>query len=80
MGGVGELIDDSVGQVAERANAQGMAQAIDALLSRDLHALSQAARERAETRHSWARTFESLLQTYARLTGLNLDAPIRLTS
>ena len=74
-GGVGELIDDSIGQVAERANAQGMAEAIDALFARDLEAISRAARERAEERHGWGRTFESLMRTYGDLTGLNLDAP-----
>ena len=74
-GGVGELIDDSIGQVAERANAQGMAEAIDALFARDLEAISRAARERAEERHGWGRTFESLMRTYGELTGLNLDAP-----
>jgi len=79
-GGVGELIDDSVGQVAHRANAQGMAEAIDALFSRDLQALSQAARDRAEERHGWSRTFETLMQTYGRLTGLNLDSPALLAS
>lgn len=79
-GGVGELIDDSVGQVAQRANAQGMAQAIEELFSRDLHALSQAARERAESRHSWSRTFESLMQIYGEATGLNLQARARLDS
>ena len=79
-GGVGELIDESVGQVAQSATAQGMAQAVDALFARDLPALSRAARERAEDRHSWSRTFESLMQTYGRLTGLNLDSPARLAS
>jgi alpha-1,6-mannosyltransferase len=79
-GGVGELIDDSVGQVAHRANAQGMAEAIDALFSRDLQALSQAARDRAQERHGWSRTFETLMQTYGRLTGLNLDSPALLAS
>jgi alpha-1,6-mannosyltransferase len=79
-GGVGELIDDSVGQVAHRANAEGMAEAIEALFARDLAALSLAARARAEERHGWSRTFESLMQTYGRLTGLNLDVPTQLAS
>ena len=79
-GGVGELIDDSVGQVAQRANAQGMADAIEALFSRDLRALSHAARQRAESRHGWSRTFESLMRSYGRLTGVDLDAPARFAS
>ncbi len=79
-GGISELIDDTVGQIAHRANAQGMAEAIDALFARDLPALSHAARARAEARHGWNRTFESLMDVYGRLAGLDLSAPIKLAS
>jgi alpha-1,6-mannosyltransferase len=75
-GGVSELIDDSVGQVAHRASARGMAEAIDALFARDLHALSLAARARAEARHGWSRTFETLMQAYGGL--LDADGRARL--
>ena len=79
-GGISELIDDSIGQVAHRADAAGMAEAIEALFKRDLGALSLAARARAEERHGWNRTFESLLQIYGRLLGQTLSAPARLAS
>lgn len=76
-GGVSELIDESIGQVAYRPTAQGMAEAIDALFARDLHALSGAARARAEARHGWGRAFESLTQAYGQLLGLPLGAAPR---
>jgi alpha-1,6-mannosyltransferase len=79
-GGVSELIDDSVGQVAHRATAQGMAEAIEQLFTRDLHALSQAARARAEARHGWGQTFDGQMQTYGALLGMTLSAPAKLAS
>jgi alpha-1,6-mannosyltransferase len=69
-GGVSELIDDEVGQKAHDATAAGMAEAIDALFARDLHALSIAARVRAEERHTWDRAFQGLMQTYGDVLGM----------
>jgi alpha-1,6-mannosyltransferase len=66
-GGVSELVDEAVGQLAPAADGEGLAQAIDALFARDLEALSNAARQRAETRHSWDSTFEGLTRLYANL-------------
>jgi alpha-1,6-mannosyltransferase len=66
-GGVSELIDDSVGQLAANVEPAGLAEAIEALFARDLEALSIAARQRAVTRHSWDNTFESLTRLYGRL-------------
>lgn len=66
-GGVGELVDEQVGQLAESADPDGLAEAIETLFTRDLHAISQAARRRAETRHSWDATFEGLTRLYAAL-------------
>ena len=71
-GGIGELIDESVGQPAIEATAQGLAEAVDALFARDLSALSQAARARAVGQHSWARTFEGLMRIYGDLLGTTL--------
>jgi alpha-1,6-mannosyltransferase len=68
-GGVGELIDHSVGQHALTADPAGLAEAIEALFARDLDALSKAARRRAETRHGWAATFEGLVRLYTQLLG-----------
>jgi alpha-1,6-mannosyltransferase len=66
-GGVGELIDEAVGQRARSADAAGLAEAIDALFRREVAALGVAARQRAETRHSWDITFEGLTRLYADL-------------
>jgi alpha-1,6-mannosyltransferase len=74
QGGVGELIDESVGQRAAAATAAGLAEAVDALFGRDLGALSQAARARAVRRHSWERTFEGLAGIYGELLGRELAA------
>ncbi|WP_293675796.1 glycosyltransferase [uncultured Phenylobacterium sp.] len=66
-GGVGELIDASVGQPADNVEPGGLAEAIEALFDRDVAALSQAARRRAETRHGWDATFEALTRLYGQL-------------
>ncbi len=78
-GGIGELIDDTVGQRAQEATPAGLAEAIETLFGRDLEALSRAARRRAEERHSWDRTFDGLMDVYAGLLGQpDLAWPARL--
>jgi len=67
QGGVGELIDFSVGQPAENVEPGGLAEAIEALFARDVAAISAAARRRAETRHGWDATFEALTRLYGQL-------------
>ncbi|MFN3521922.1 MAG: glycosyltransferase [Phenylobacterium sp.] len=66
-GGVGELIDETVGQPAAGDEPADLAEAIEALFARDLSALSAAARRRAETRHAWNTTFEGLTRLYGGL-------------
>lgn len=66
-GGVGELIDGSVGQCAEGVEPGDLAEAIEALFARDLAALSAAARRRAETRHGWDTTFQGLTRLYGEM-------------
>jgi alpha-1,6-mannosyltransferase len=66
-GGVGELIDDTVGQHARSSDPADLAEAIEALFTRDIHALGLAARRRAVTRHTWDRTFEGLTRLYSQL-------------
>ena len=66
-GGVGELIDTQVGQPAENVEPRGLAEAIEALFARDVAAIAQAARRRAQTRHGWDATFEALTGLYGRL-------------
>lgn len=76
MGGVAELVDDSVGQLAHTADGPGVAEAVDALFARDMQALSAAARARAVARHSWGHVFEGLASLYAGLTGLAAFAAV----
>jgi len=66
-GGVGELIDVSVGQPAWNVEPSGLAEAIAALFERDIGAIAAAARRRAHTRHGWDATFEALTRLYAGL-------------
>ncbi|CAN7444016.1 glycosyltransferase [Phenylobacterium sp. LjRoot219] len=68
-GGVGELIDETVGQRADSADPEGLAEAIEALFARDLAPIGQAARRRVETRHGWDHTFEALTRLYSVLIG-----------
>jgi hypothetical protein len=74
-GGVGELVDFTIGQLAPRATAADLAEAIDALWRRDLQALSLAARRRAVSRHSWTATFDRLSARYAALSGSDAFLP-----
>ena len=75
-GGIGELVDEAVGQLAARATPAAFAEAVEALFERDLQAIGHAARRRAVTRHSWDATFEGLSAIYAELCGV----PARSTS
>ncbi|MDB5450467.1 MAG: glycosyl transferase, group 1 family protein [Phenylobacterium sp.] len=68
-GGVGELIDSTVGQHAEGSEPLALAEAIEALFARDVEAISQVARRRAETRHGWDITFDGLTRLYSQLIG-----------
>ena len=80
-GGVSEMIDHDVGQVAETVDPQGLAEAIEALFARDLDALSLAARRRAEQRHGWDTTFEGLTRIYSELvSGAGRDQPVKLSA
>lgn len=73
QGGVGELIDESVGQRAVSDEPCDLAEAIEALFARDVAALSAAAPRRPETRHAWSTTFEGLTRLYGEL--LTADTP-----
>lgn len=78
-GGIAELIDETVGQQARSVDPAGMAEAIEALFSRDLGPIKAAARRRAEQRHSWDNTFEGLTRIYGELVvGRSSDAPVAL--
>ena len=78
-GGVAELIDDEIGQIAATVDPFGLAEAIEALFARDLAAISQAARRRAEQRHGWDTTFEGLTRIYGELVlGSGVAQPLAL--
>jgi alpha-1,6-mannosyltransferase len=69
-GGIGELIDEQVGQPARSDRPGDLAEAIDALFARDLEAVSAAARRRAAARHGWSHAFEGLAGVYREVLGL----------
>lgn len=80
-GGVAEMIDHDVGQIAGTVDPQGLAEAIEALFARDMAALSLAARRRAEHRHGWDTTFEGLTRIYSELvSGSGRDQPVKLSA
>jgi alpha-1,6-mannosyltransferase len=64
-----ELIDDSVGLLAEPNSAESMAAAIAALYERDLEVLGAAARARVLRQFTWHRAFHGQMATYASLAG-----------
>jgi alpha-1,6-mannosyltransferase len=65
-----ELIDHSVGMLAEPLSAASMAEAISALYERDLDELGQAARARVLRQFTWQRAFHTQMATYASIAGL----------
>ena len=68
-GGVAETVDDTVGQLAARAEATDYAEAVEALFARDIEAIGRAAREKAVSQFAWNRVFEDLCAVYGQLTG-----------
>lgn len=68
-GATPELIDDSVGELAERARAVDLARAVERLFDRDWRGLGAAARRRAVQTYGWTPQFERQLVQFARLAG-----------
>ena len=68
-GGIAEIVDDSVGQLAPHATAASLAEAVEALFQRDWRAVGTAARARAVERYGWGATFLGLTRLYGELTG-----------
>jgi alpha-1,6-mannosyltransferase len=66
-GAVAELIDDSVGALADPQRSASLAETIAALYQRDLGALGRAARARVERHYTWRSAFTRQLARYARL-------------
>jgi alpha-1,6-mannosyltransferase len=62
-----ELVDESVGMLAEPSSAVSMAEAIAALYERDIEAVGAAARARVLKHFTWHRAFHAQTSTYASL-------------
>jgi alpha-1,6-mannosyltransferase len=69
-GGIAELVDEDVGQLASRATPEAMAEAVAGLFERDLEQIGAQARVRAVTRHGWHATFTGLSTLYGELCGV----------
>ena len=74
-GGIAEIVDESVGELARRAAPADLAEAVDALFDRDVRAVGEAARARAVARHGWNATFTDLSDLYDDLAGHVRPAP-----
>jgi alpha-1,6-mannosyltransferase len=64
-----EVVDESVGVLAEPQSDASMAEAIAALYERDLEALGATARARVLTSFTWDRSFHAQTAAYAALIG-----------
>lgn len=68
-GGVGENVDEEVGQLAEQQAARALADAVHRLFRRSVAPIRAAARRRAVEHHSWSRSFDELMKVYSATTG-----------
>jgi alpha-1,6-mannosyltransferase len=68
-GAIPEIVDQSIGMLAEPANAGSMAEAIAGLYERDIEAVGAAARERVMQRFTWAQSFQAQMNAYMNLAG-----------
>jgi alpha-1,6-mannosyltransferase len=64
-----EIVDESVGVLAEPLSGESMAEAIVALYERDIEAIGAAARARVLRRFTWAQAFHAQTATYASMLG-----------
>lgn len=67
-GAVPELVDDSVGVIAARADSAVLARAVRDLYDRDVNDLGQAARARVLAQFTWEKALQQQLVAYAALT------------
>lgn len=68
-GAIPEIVDHSIGMLAEPSNAASMAEAIAGLYERDIEAVGAAARARVLQRFTWAQAFQSQMNAYMGLAG-----------
>lgn len=73
-GAVAELVDDSTGILVAPNCACRLAEGIDALFARDLHAVSRAARGKARDLYDWNRIMPQLMARYAGLVAAREQA------
>lgn len=66
-GAVPELVDESVGVLAERADPRLFAEAVRGLYDRDIEQLGAAARARVLSRFSWNQALQTQLAAYTSL-------------
>jgi alpha-1,6-mannosyltransferase len=72
-----ELVDESVGMLAEPDSAAGTAAAIAALYGRDLTAVGAVARARVLKHFTWDRTLRQQIDAYAALIGARQTAVVQ---
>jgi alpha-1,6-mannosyltransferase len=76
-GAVSELVDDSVGRLAETGSVEALRHAICSLYGADRTRLGASARERVERGYTWQHVFAAQLARYARLAHVHVsDAPL----
>jgi alpha-1,6-mannosyltransferase len=68
-GAIPELVDETVGMLAEPGSAASMAAAIVALYERDITAVGKMARERVLRQFTWTQAFHAQTGIYANLLG-----------
>jgi alpha-1,6-mannosyltransferase len=68
-GAVPEIVNDSVGRLAQAGTAQQLAAAVRELFEDDLDVLGRRARRTVEQHYAWLPVFRGLLTRYERLLG-----------
>ena len=77
-GAIGELVDDSVGRLAQPGSVASLQQAIASLYEDDIARLGAQARARVEGAYAWERVFAAQFALYAQLTHGAAPAPLQL--
>lgn len=68
-GAIPEIVDESVGMLAEPCDGDSMADAIAGLYDRDIDALGAVARQRVLSNFTWTQAFTTQVNTYNTLVG-----------
>jgi alpha-1,6-mannosyltransferase len=66
-GGVGELVDEQTGILAQPNNVDSLAGAIEAIYARDMAQASANARRKAHEQYDWSQVFPQLMHRYGSL-------------